>query len=118
MGVRVATTHIYGFVLKMCIKSSAISEHMFTVQSIFTDNLPLLKTGGKTRMTSQQQKSVVRKSGIPVLVTLQNWSTLTIAMVNRHPFAIVLTKEKKEKLKIIYFSFYNAVIAAYRKRLK
>ena len=51
VGVREATTHIYGFVPKTCMNSSAISEHMFTVQSIITDNLALLKRDGKTRMT-------------------------------------------------------------------
>ena len=48
VGVREATTHIYGFVPKTCMKSSAISEHMFSVQSIITDSPTILRMGGKT----------------------------------------------------------------------
>ena len=80
VGVREATTHIYGFVPKTCMKSSAISEHMFTVQSIITDSLPMLRMGGKTHnVTTTEQRYA--KAVCWFWQHCQNWPTVTIAMV-------------------------------------
>ena len=80
---------------------------MFLLQSSVTDSLPMLRMGGKTHnvITTEQRYA---KAVYWFWQHCQNWSTVTIAMVNKHPFAIVLTKEKKEKInktKIYVFFF-------------